>query len=134
MGGEKSEPLGCSLIALFQCCMFCLLSDWVKWLFLLEYLRVALQLPDNSSDSVPNLNLLDPFTSSPVVMQAALVPVVSQICVSVATIFLPVSSFPASVKKRHVPQPCYSGRPHFSVCLCFLWQALRILFMDLKST
>lgn len=74
-------------------------------MFLLEYLRVALQLPDNSSDSVPYLNLLVTFTSSPVVMQAASVPVVSQICVYVATIFLPVSSFPASVKKA----PCTSA-------------------------
>lgn len=90
--GKKYEALGCSLIALFHCCMFCLLSEWVKWLFLLVYLRVALQQPDNSSDLVPYLNLLDPFTSSPVVMQTASVPMVSQICVSVAKIICLFSS------------------------------------------
>lgn len=50
------------------------------------YLRVALQQPDNSSDLVPYLNLLDPFTFSPAVMQTASVPMVSQICVSVVKI------------------------------------------------
>lgn len=89
---KKWDPLGCSLIALFQCCMFCLLSDWVKWLFLLAYLRVALQQPDTSSDSVLYLNLLDPFTSSPVVMQTASVPMLSQIRVFCGQNNLPFSS------------------------------------------
>lgn len=109
---KKCDPLGCSLIALFQCCMFCLLSDWVKWLFLLAYLRVALQQPVTSSDSVLYLNLLDPFTSSPVVMQTASVPMVSQIRVFCGQNNLPFSSgrfLPFFFKKNKQQLPCTSA-------------------------
>lgn len=68
------DLLGCLLICPCYCCMFGLLSDWLKWLFLLDCLRVPLQ-PDNSSQSVPYLNSLHLFTTGLLGLQAAYVPV-----------------------------------------------------------
>lgn len=63
--GIKCDLLGCSLIALFGCSMFCLLSDGVP-----SKTVVPISLPAGCFSSwtihplsFPSLNLLDPFTA-----------------------------------------------------------------------
>lgn len=89
-GGQKRDCLvatcdllGCLLIGPCYCCMFGLLSDWLKWLFLLDCLRVVLQ-PDNSSDSASILIDCIYLPLAWLICRLRMSQRVRQICVSVA--------------------------------------------------
>ena len=119
------------------CFVFYQTGFLVKRLFLLAYLRVVLQQPDNSSDEIPYLNLLGAFTSSLLVTAPPCSSGWSDLCFRGQN-NQRFSSRISSTRVYKKSRPCTSALllQHTPLLAVFVFspRAVRIRFMDLKST